>query len=85
MKQAVVIGGFVLALAAAAPAWAQQQTAPYTTTTKDLADRQTKESAELNAKLAKEKAKRKACRADAKAQKIAMTKRRAFMKECMAK
>jgi len=85
MKQAIVMAGVFLGLTMALPAQAQQQSAPYSSSTKELADKQMKASADLNEKLLKEKAKRKACRADAKAQKIALTKRRTFLKECMAK
>lgn len=56
---------------------------PYATTTQEQAKQQERRSSELASKLAAEKKKRVACRAEAKAQKVSLMKRRAYVQECV--
>jgi hypothetical protein len=86
MKQVVVMAA-AIAVVAVSAAYAQQpgaRSAPYTTSTKDLVDQRMRESDELNRKLMKEREKRKSCRAEARARKIPLMKRRQFMRSCTA-
>jgi hypothetical protein len=88
MKQTIVMGVVGLSLVASLPALAQQsgvKPSPYTTSTKELADQRMKASAELNEKLMRQREKRKTCRAEARAQKIPLLKRRKFVRECSAR
>jgi hypothetical protein len=55
---------------------------PYATTTQEQARHQEKRAAELSEKLAADKKKRAECRAEAKAQKISLMKRRAYVRDC---
>jgi hypothetical protein len=89
MKRVFVIGAIGL-LAAALPAQAQTKKGdryvvptPYANSTQELARQREKEAQALAEKIAREKQKRKACTAEAKAQKIGMMKRRAFVRECV--
>ncbi len=81
MKHVLVIAALV-AFTGAAQAQDKKPT-PYETSTKQLMQEQGAKSAELSAKLAAEKKKRAACRAQAKAQKLGLLKRRAFVRDCM--
>lgn len=86
MKQAIVMAA-ALAVVAVSAAYAQQpdvRPAPYTTSTKDLVDQRMRASDELNRKLMQEREKRKSCRAEARARKIPLMKRRQFMRSCTA-
>jgi hypothetical protein len=86
MKQAIVMAA-ALAVVAVSAAYAQQpdvRPAPYTTSTKDLVDQLKRASDELNRKLMQEREKRKSCRAEARARKIPLMKRRQFMRSCTA-
>jgi hypothetical protein len=81
MKHFLVIA----ALAAFAGAAQAQyvKPSPYATTTQEQARQQEKRAAELSERLAAEKKKRVACRAEAKAQKVSIMKRRAFVRDCV--
>lgn len=56
---------------------------PYATSAQQQMQEQQAKSAELSAKLMADKKKRAACRAEAKAQKISMLKRRAYVSACV--
>ncbi len=56
---------------------------PYATSAQEQAKQQEKASARLSEKLMAEKKKRAECRAEAKAQKIPMMKRIAFVRDCV--
>jgi hypothetical protein len=81
MKHILVIAA--LAAATSAAQAQDRKPTPYSTSTQQLMQDQQKSSAELSDKLAAEKKKRVACRAEAKTQKIAMMKRRAYVRDCV--
>jgi hypothetical protein len=81
MKHFIVIAALAALTGAAEAQYVKPS--PYATTTQEQARQQEKSSSALSEKLAAEKQKRVACRAEAKAQKISVMKRRAFVRDCV--
>jgi hypothetical protein len=81
MKHFIVIAALAAFTGAAQAQYVKPS--PYATSSQEQAKQQEKRAAELSEKLAAEKKKRAACRAEAKAQKISLMKRRAYVRDCV--